>query len=103
MPGPDHLIVKDIKGNERNISVYDHFNNQINEVLNSSGYMTQLAHFANCIQNKIRPDENVHDGTRILRILIAGYHSAAIKKSVNISSKLPEDKTPIEVYFSSGL
>jgi predicted dehydrogenase len=72
---------------------------RLDKYLASSGYIGQVADFERCFRTGKTPMESATDGDRVLRILAAGYLSAREKRPVDLASRLPMDKTPIQIWL----
>lgn len=98
-PAPQFLTLFDAKGNAENIEFPGQFDLRLNKYLASSGYVGQIVHFEECFRKGETPSESGTDGRNVMRILLAGYLAAAKKRPVKLSSDIPMDKTPVQLWL----
>lgn len=98
-PPPQFLTLFDATGNAENIEFPGQFDMRLNRYLASSGYVGQIAHFAECFRTGETPSESGMDGKNVLNILLAGYLSAGRKRPVKLASAIPPDKTPVRLWL----
>lgn len=98
-PAPQFLTLFHANGDTENIEFPGQFDMRLNKYLASSGYIGQLAHFEQCFRKGDTPSESGTDGKNVLRILLAGYMSAAANGPIELSSEIPTDKTPVQLWL----
>ena len=97
-PPPQFLTLYRDNGETENIEVPGQFDMQVDKYLASNGYVGQLADFESCFREGTTPTESGADGRNVLRILLAGYMSAAGECPVELSADIPTDRTPVQLW-----
>lgn len=66
----------------------------------NNGYPQEMAHFVDCIRTGSEPRESGKDGRVVLEIMLAGYHSAATGKKVNLPFEPKGVKYPVDLWLN---
>jgi predicted dehydrogenase len=98
-PPPQFLTLHRANGEIENIEFSGQFDMRLNKYLAGSGYIGQVAHFQQCFRNGDVPTESAVDGRNVLRILMAGYLCAGRNRPVKLSSKIPMDTMPVQLWL----
>ncbi|RJP15572.1 MAG: gfo/Idh/MocA family oxidoreductase [Candidatus Abyssobacteria bacterium SURF_5] len=100
-PPPQFLTFYHADGEVENIDIPAQFDMRLNRYLASGGYVGQVEDFERCFRTGEIPMESALDGERVLRILTAGYLSAREKRPLDLTSPLPMEKTPIQIWLGT--
>ncbi len=97
-PAPQSLSLS-TGGESEDIDFAGRFDMSVRAYVASMGYIDQLTHFEKCFRSGSTPSESGIDGRNVLRILTAAYLAMKESRPVELSSNIPTDKTPVQVWL----
>lgn len=98
-PAPQSLTLSLAGDEPEDVDFPGRFDMSVRAYVASMGYIDQLAHFEKSFRSGSTLSESGIDGRNVLRILSAAYLAMKENRPVELSSDIPTDRTPVQIWL----